>query len=115
MKKAIKFGEQQGSILTLMMVFFGGLFTWVCIQAATTIVTVMFVGLFITIFGGFFMETTGSFANKFIKTLFKITDTKNRVHAMEEYHEIKYRVIPEKRLYTKLNETCELIVKKVAI
>lgn len=111
--RAIKFGEQRGAMLTLLMVFIGGTFIWVCIKAAAVTVTVLFIGLFLIIFGRFFMETSGGFISKFSKALFGIADTRNRVASMEEYHDIKYTVIPEKRLYTKSNETCELTIRKI--
>ncbi len=113
-EKRVQYGAESGSILTLLMVGLSAFFLWITIQAATTIVGVLFLGLFIWMFGGFFMDTTAKGGKSFIMNLLGMFDTRNRVIAMEDYHGIDYTVIPEKRLYVKHGHTCELVVKEIA-
>lgn len=114
LQKAERFGRDTGSMITALVITMGAIFLWLAIQAASAIVAIALIGLFIYAFGGLFMDTAGSALSRFIRELVRIPDTRNRVHAMEEYHEIDYTVIPEKRLYVRKGETCELTIRRIA-
>ena len=114
LQKAERFGQSVGCTMTLISVSIAALFIWLAIQAASAILAVILLVWFIYLFGGFFMDSSGSSLVKFVRELARIPDTRNRVHAMEEYHGIDYTVIPEKRLYVKHGERCELVVKRVS-
>lgn len=115
LRNAQKDGESMGVMITLFVVFMTCFFGWIAIQAAGTIVSIFAVLIFIYAVGGLFMEVPAKGFHRFMREFFRLIDTRNRVNCMEDYHGIQYTTIPEKHLYIKNGEKCELIIKRTNV
>lgn len=107
-QQQISTGYSIGSSMMLLAIIFGGLAFWIFSQVAGFIVGAISAVAILAAFGlirdlkdGLPVATRG---------LLSLTDTRDRVLAMEEYHGIDYIEVPGERFYLKEGERAELII-----
>lgn len=112
LEKRERYGEGIGSMMAVFTLGMAAFFVWIAMSIGSFVGAVVAILALIYICGGLFMQYNLPGVIQVLRDLRLIPDTRHRVIAMEDYHGIDYTIIPEKHLYVKKGETCELVVRR---